>query len=48
MISSASFDLEAINKQTEEKLGYPSFGYFHFFNEDGAAALFDRNLDSVQ
>jgi len=33
-----------VNDATERMLGYPIFGYWHFFNSDDAASLMDRNV----
>jgi soluble epoxide hydrolase/lipid-phosphate phosphatase len=38
-------DLDNINKRTEKKLGYPTFGYQKFFNESpDAIKLLDENV----
>ncbi|KAL9117536.1 MAG: hypothetical protein Q9187_005928, partial [Circinaria calcarea] len=38
-----TFDVDAINKETQKTLGYPTFGYWLFFNSDDAAELMERN-----
>jgi len=37
-----------VNDATERMLGYPIFGYWHFFNSDDAASLMDRNVGCYQ
>ncbi len=41
-----SFDVDQINTMTEQILGYPTFGYWKFFNEDDAGSVVDANSDS--
>lgn len=41
---SAQFSIDDINADSEEKLGYPVFGYWEFFNDPKTAALVDRNV----
>lgn len=38
------FDLDAINAQSLENLGYPQFGYWYFFNSYDAADLIVDNV----
>ncbi|KAL8721033.1 MAG: hypothetical protein Q9225_002206 [Loekoesia sp. 1 TL-2023] len=38
-----SFDVEVINHETERTLGYPMFGYWHFFNSPDAADIMTAN-----
>ncbi|CAI6336251.1 unnamed protein product [Periconia digitata] len=40
------FDLDAINNLTEETFGYPSFGYWNFFNESDSATVLDEHVES--
>ncbi|KAL8702612.1 MAG: hypothetical protein Q9201_004218 [Fulgogasparrea decipioides] len=42
----AEFDIDAINKMTEEKLGYSAMGYWHFFNAPDSAKIMVENLDT--
>ncbi|KAG4420888.1 hypothetical protein IFR04_005972 [Cadophora malorum] len=37
-----------VDKSIKEAMGFEVFGYFRFFNEDGAADLLDKNAKSVQ
>ncbi|KAL9128269.1 MAG: hypothetical protein Q9217_003031 [Psora testacea] len=41
------FSVGAINEMTKKTIGWPVFGYWHFFNDEDAGALMDRNHDSV-
>ncbi|KAL8934486.1 MAG: hypothetical protein Q9216_005886 [Gyalolechia sp. 2 TL-2023] len=38
------FDVEVINNKTEELLGYPIYGYWHFFNAPDAAEIMVSNV----
>ena len=38
------FSVDEINKMTEQNLGYPVFGYWHFFNDGDAGKLMDENV----
>ena len=38
------FDLDAINKMTEQNLGYPIFGYWHFFNDEDAEDMMNNHV----
>ena len=38
------FSVDAINAYSEEKLGYPVFGYWEFFNDPETAELLDHNV----
>ncbi|KAF1832753.1 putative epoxide hydrolase [Decorospora gaudefroyi] len=40
------FDVDQVNARTEQALGYPTFGYWKFFNEDEAGSVIDANQDS--
>lgn len=42
-----SFDVDQFNTITEQILGYPTFGYWKFFDEDDAGSTLDANLDSL-
>tara|TARA_R110002060_G_scaffold49564_8_gene60506 strand:- start:1325 stop:1477 length:153 start_codon:yes stop_codon:yes gene_type:complete len=33
-----------VDKSIKEAMGFEVFGYFRFFNEDGAADLLDKNV----
>ena len=33
-----------VDKSIKEAMGFEVFGYFRFFNEDGAAELLDKNV----
>ncbi|KAK0118184.1 hypothetical protein ONS95_012489 [Cadophora gregata] len=37
-----------VDKSVKEAMGFEVFGYFLFFNEDGAAELLDKNVESAQ
>ncbi|CAI6342538.1 unnamed protein product [Periconia digitata] len=39
-------DVDGINARTEAAFGYPTFGYQKFFNEDDAAEIIERNIES--
>ncbi|KAF2264110.1 putative epoxide hydrolase [Lojkania enalia] len=41
-----SFDVDQFNIMTEQILGYPTFGYWKFFDEDNAGSTLDTNSDS--
>ena len=38
------FSIDALNERTERLLGYPIFGYWHFFNEPDASELMDQKV----
>lgn len=38
------FSVDEINADSEEKLGYPFFGYWEFFNDPKTVDLVDRNV----
>ncbi|KAF6240610.1 hypothetical protein HO173_001281 [Letharia columbiana] len=40
------FSVDEINADSEEKLGYPFFGYWEFFNDPKTVDLVDRNVES--
>ena len=37
-------DIDAINKQTTDMLGYPVFGYWHFFNSEDAGEIMTEKV----
>ncbi|CZT00651.1 related to epoxide hydrolase [Rhynchosporium graminicola] len=37
-----------VDKSIKEAMGFEVFGYFRFFNEDGATELLNKNIESVQ
>ncbi|KAH7314146.1 Alpha/Beta hydrolase protein [Rhexocercosporidium sp. MPI-PUGE-AT-0058] len=37
-----------VDKSIKENMGFEVFGYFLFFNEEGAAELLDKNVESAQ
>jgi len=41
------FSVDAVNEQSEKLLGYPVFGYWHFFNEPNAGELMDQKPASM-
>ena len=41
------FDVDDINNLTETTLGYPMFGYWHFFNAPDAADIMTENVSSI-
>ena len=40
---SRSYLLDAFNGLTEQLFGYPTFGYWKWFNTEGAGETFDKN-----
>lgn len=38
------FNIDVINKVTEERFGYPTFGYWHFFNAPDSADIMMENV----
>jgi len=40
-------DIDAFNGLTEQIFGYPTFGYWKWFNTEGAAEVFDKNPQSA-
>ncbi|KAF2657273.1 putative epoxide hydrolase [Lophiostoma macrostomum CBS 122681] len=40
------FDIDQLNGLSTKVLGYPTFGYWKFFDEDDAAAILEANPDS--
>ncbi|KAL8729290.1 MAG: hypothetical protein Q9181_005051 [Wetmoreana brouardii] len=40
------FDVDALNKMTEEQFGYPFLGYWHFFNAPDSAKIMTEELDT--
>ena len=43
---STNFSVDDANQFSIERLGYPIFGYWPFFNSADAAELLDRNVSS--
>ncbi|KAL8793176.1 MAG: hypothetical protein Q9195_004206 [Heterodermia aff. obscurata] len=41
----SNFSIDNVNQISTEQLGYPVFGYWHFFNSADAAELMDRNAE---
>lgn len=41
------FSVDAVNEVSQQMLGYPIFGYLHFFNSVDAAELMDNNPESM-
>ena len=41
---SGPFSIDAINEATEKGLGYPIFGYWHFFNDEDAGKIMDDHV----
>lgn len=41
---SGPFSVETINEITEKTFGYPTFGYWYFFNDPDAAELMNRDV----
>jgi len=41
------FNLDALNAASEKLYGYPTFGFWKFFNEDDAVEICDRNHESL-
>jgi soluble epoxide hydrolase/lipid-phosphate phosphatase len=41
------FDVDPINTITQQILGYPTFGYWKFFDEEDAGSLLDANPESL-
>jgi hypothetical protein len=41
------FDVALVNILTKQALGYPTFGYWKFFDEDEAASILEANPKSV-
>lgn len=39
-----NLDADAVNEETQKELGYPTLGYWLFFNSDEAAELMERNV----
>ena len=43
-----NFNVDEINAKSVETVGYPFFGYWHFFNSAEAADLLDHNVSSLR
>ena len=39
-----TFNIDAINEETQKTLGYTTMGYWLFFNSEDAAELMERNV----
>ena len=39
-----TFNIDAINEETQKALGYSIIGYWPFFNSEDAAELIERNV----
>jgi len=38
------FSVDGINNMTEQNMGYPIFGYWHFFNDTDSGRLMDQHV----
>ena len=38
------FSIDAVDEMAKQIIGWPIFGYWHFFNDEDAGPLMDRNV----